>query len=98
LEALASAYFSLPPCSTRNSPLKDRLNYLMGKIESTGAKGVIFSLIKFCDPEYFNLPVIMQELKLKDIPFLSIETEVNQTIDSQTLTRIQAFSEMIDKI
>ncbi len=98
IDMLVDAYFSLPPCSTRNSSIKERLNYMNSAINETGARGIIFSMVKFCDPEYFDLPVLIEEFKRLGIPILVIEREVNQGPDSQVQTRIEAFAEMIDEI
>ncbi len=55
-EALADGYFAMPPCSTKNSPVEERLKHLVQKIERSGAKGAIFYTVKFCEPELFDIP------------------------------------------
>lgn len=94
-EQLAESYFAMPPCSTKGSSITDRAGYLSRLIDTTGAKGVIFNVVKFCEPEWFDIPNLQDELKKKGIPALTLDTEVNQGISGQMKTRIEAFIEMI---
>ncbi|MBN1847029.1 MAG: 2-hydroxyacyl-CoA dehydratase [Deltaproteobacteria bacterium] len=94
-EALTKQYFSMPPCTTKNSPISERLDYIMAKINRCGAKGVIFSMLRFCEPELFDLPILLDSLKKNNIATLVIDTEINQGISGQLKTRIEAFAELI---
>jgi benzoyl-CoA reductase/2-hydroxyglutaryl-CoA dehydratase subunit BcrC/BadD/HgdB len=94
-EALAERYFQMPPCTTRNSPIRERLEDLINKIEGSNARGVIFCMIKFCEPELFDLPHLIEGLKKKGLPILVVEVEPNQGLTGQLTTRIEAFGEMI---
>ena len=95
LEAITRNYFTLPPCTTRNSSVQERLDFLFKKIEQTGSKGVIFSMIKFCEPEYFYLPQIVGQLKSSGLATLVIDTELRQTLSGQLKTRLETFAEMV---
>lgn len=92
---LTDRYFGMPPCSTRNSPIAERLAYLLDKIGGCKAKGVIFNMTKFCEPELFDLPQLVLELKKRGIATLVIETELNQGVSGQLATRIEAFVELL---
>ncbi len=94
-EALAESYFGMPPCTTKDSPLNERLNYILEKLGGTGAKGVIFYMIKFCEPELFDLPQLVDALKKKGFATLIIDTELHQGLSGQLKTRVEAFVEMI---
>ncbi|MGM0426647.1 MAG: 2-hydroxyacyl-CoA dehydratase subunit D [Thermodesulfobacteriota bacterium] len=94
-EALADAYFSLPPCTTKNSPIHKRIDTLMEKIEKTGARGVILYMVKFCEPELFDVPLISEAVKRRGIPTLVLDVELNQGLTGQLTTRVEAFVEMI---
>lgn len=94
-ECLTEAYFSLPPCPTKNSAIEARIQHLIQKIEKSGARGVIFYMVKFCEPELFDLPLISAALKRRGIPTLVLDVEVNQGLTGQLTTRVEAFSEMI---
>ncbi|MBW2310968.1 MAG: 2-hydroxyacyl-CoA dehydratase [Deltaproteobacteria bacterium] len=94
-EALAERYFSMPPCTTRNSPIKERMMNLLDKVEGSNAKGVIFCMVKFCEPELFDLPHLIEGLKERGLPTLVVDVEPNQGLTGQLTTRIEAFAEMM---
>jgi benzoyl-CoA reductase/2-hydroxyglutaryl-CoA dehydratase subunit BcrC/BadD/HgdB len=94
-EALAESYFHMPPCTTRNSPIRERLEDLINKVEGSNAKGVIFWIVKFCEPELFDMPHLIEGLKKRGLPTLVIDVEPNQELTGQLTTRIEAFGEMI---
>ncbi len=93
--ALSEAYFGLPPCSSKGSPLAERLKWLHGLCRQTQARGVIFYLVKFCETELFDVPILSDELKKRGIPSLILDTELNQGLSGQMTTRIEAFLEML---
>jgi benzoyl-CoA reductase/2-hydroxyglutaryl-CoA dehydratase subunit BcrC/BadD/HgdB len=92
---LTDTYFAMPPCSTRDSPLDERLNYLLDKVKQSGAKGVIFYMVKFCEPELFDVPLLVEGLKEKGIATLVVDVELNRGFSGQLATRVEAFVEMI---
>ena len=92
---LGKSYFLLAPCSTRTDSLESRLAHILGLVDFTQAAGVIFQVVKFCEPELFDLPPLMQGLKERGIPVLSLETELRPGGGGQTATRVEAFVEMI---
>jgi benzoyl-CoA reductase/2-hydroxyglutaryl-CoA dehydratase subunit BcrC/BadD/HgdB len=94
-EALTESYFSMAPCTTKDSPLEERIRYLRSKIQKSGARGVIFWMVKFCEPELFDVPQVVEALKNDGAPTLLIETELNEGLSGQMRTRVEAFVEMI---
>jgi benzoyl-CoA reductase/2-hydroxyglutaryl-CoA dehydratase subunit BcrC/BadD/HgdB len=94
-ENLTESYFAMPPCSTKGSSIAERAEYLFRLVEATGAKGVIFNVVKFCEPEWFDIPNLKEELKKRGISTLSLDTELNQGLSGQMVTRVEAFVEMI---
>ncbi len=95
LDQITEGYFSLPPCSTKGSAISERGQYLSRLIDQTGAKGVIFNVVKFCEPEWFDVPNLRTVIKNKGIPSLVLDTELNQGLSGQICTRVEAFVEMI---
>ena len=93
--AMAESILAAPPDSTRGSSVEGRIQHLKGLAESSGAKGVIFLEIKFCEPELFYLPLLCQALKKAGLPSLVLEVELNDPFTHQLRTRIEAFLEMI---
>ncbi len=94
-EALAESYFAMPPCTTKDSPLMERVEFLLQKAAHTDARGVIFCMVKFCEPEFFDLPQVVEELKKKGLASLVVDSELNQGLSGQLATRVEAFLEMI---
>ncbi|ADK83932.1 2-hydroxyglutaryl-CoA dehydratase D-component [Desulfarculus baarsii DSM 2075] len=95
LRQLAKAYFGLPPCSTKNSPLGQRLEFLRVILDRSASRGVIFNLVKFCETELFDAPQLIEALKSQGVPTLFMETELNQGLSGQLATRVEAFVEML---
>ncbi len=94
-EALAQRYFRQPPCSTKGSRVKERLDFLTDLVKKTNARGIIFNVVKFCEPEFFDIPFLEKAFKETGIPTLVLETEVNQGLSGQMITRLEAFAELL---
>jgi benzoyl-CoA reductase/2-hydroxyglutaryl-CoA dehydratase subunit BcrC/BadD/HgdB len=94
-ESLSLAYFGLPPCSSKDSPLAERSAWLLDLCQQTRAKGLIFYTVKFCETELFDIPILSDELKKSGYPTLIIDTELNQGLSGQITTRVEAFLEML---
>jgi benzoyl-CoA reductase/2-hydroxyglutaryl-CoA dehydratase subunit BcrC/BadD/HgdB len=94
-EALTEIYFSLPPCPTKDSPISDRLQFILERVERSGAKGVIFCMVKFCEPELFDVPLLVEGLKERGLATLIVDVELNRGVSGQLATRLEAFVEML---
>jgi benzoyl-CoA reductase/2-hydroxyglutaryl-CoA dehydratase subunit BcrC/BadD/HgdB len=94
-EVLTESYFGMAPCTTKDSPVEERIAYLSDKIKKGGAKGVIFWMVKFCEPELFDVPQVVEELKKRGLATLVMDSDLNQGLSGQMRTRIEAFVEMI---
>ena len=58
-------------------------------------QGIVFYDVKFCEPELFDLPNLRQGLQDAGIPTATVEVDVGDPLSHQTLTRLEAFLEMI---
>jgi bcr-type benzoyl-CoA reductase subunit C len=85
-----------PDCCIYN-PDNDRHPYLLDKVKESGADGVLFWYIKFCEPDAFDRPQLMQHLKDEGIPVAFIDLELTMTNFDAVRTRISAFCEMLEK-
>jgi benzoyl-CoA reductase/2-hydroxyglutaryl-CoA dehydratase subunit BcrC/BadD/HgdB len=94
-EALTEAYFGLPPCSSKDSPLSERVAWLLELCQQGRAKAVIFYTVKFCETELFDVPILSDELKKSGYPTLVMDVELNQGLSGQVTTRVEAFLEML---
>jgi benzoyl-CoA reductase/2-hydroxyglutaryl-CoA dehydratase subunit BcrC/BadD/HgdB len=92
---LAESLLGGPPDPTRGSPIQDRLDHLLGLARSTGARGVVFHDVKFCEPELFDLPALRRGLRDAGLPSIAVEVDLNDPVSQQAHTRLEAFLEMI---
>ena len=75
--------------------LERRFEYLKELVESSGAAGVIYSTVKFCDSHLYDLPLLDKDLRQAGIPFLWLENDYEWTGLGQLRTRVEAFLEML---
>ncbi len=52
-------------------------------------------MLKFCEPELFDVPQLVEALRAKGIATLTIDTELNQGLSGQLDTRVEAFLELL---
>ncbi len=83
------------PDPTKGNSFDERFVFLKSLTEISRARGVIFYNVKFCEPEYFYYPILKDKLNKVGIKSLMIETDINEPISQQTITRIKAFIEML---
>jgi benzoyl-CoA reductase/2-hydroxyglutaryl-CoA dehydratase subunit BcrC/BadD/HgdB len=95
IDALVDRYFAAPPCSTRQSHQVARADHLEDLFDAAGAAGVVIHTVKFCEPELFDLPVLRGRFESRGIPTLTIESELEAELSAQTVTRLEAFVEML---
>lgn len=92
---MAERIILAPPDPTRGSSIRSRYQHLMRLAAESGARGVIFHDVKFCEPELFDLPDLRRQLSESGIPSLQLEIDLNDPLSHQLHTRLQAFLEMI---
>lgn len=95
LETMAGALGAMPACSTVNSPVRERREQLVRRARGCGAMGVLFNVIKFCEPELFYFPLLRDSLRGEGLPTLLLEQEVQRDVSGQARTRIEAFVELL---
>jgi benzoyl-CoA reductase/2-hydroxyglutaryl-CoA dehydratase subunit BcrC/BadD/HgdB len=69
--------------------------HLVDLVGRTRADGVIFVLLKFCDPHAFDYPYMKKMLDAAGVPSLLFEIEDQQVSAGQVRTRCEAFIEML---
>ncbi len=94
-EALAERQLAAPPCPTRSSDQAARMRHLQALAERSGARGVVVHVVKFCEPELFDVPAIRKTFAVRGVPLLYLEGELERHLSGQAVTRIEAFVEMI---
>jgi benzoyl-CoA reductase/2-hydroxyglutaryl-CoA dehydratase subunit BcrC/BadD/HgdB len=93
--ALIDLYFAAVPCPTRQANQTRRADYLAELVDRSGAEGAIIHTVKFCEPELFDVPVLQRRFEQRGIPVLYLESELEHQLAGQTITRIEAFGEML---
>jgi bcr-type benzoyl-CoA reductase subunit C len=96
VEGITDFLFKPAPCCCIYNPDNDRHPYLLNKVTESGADGVLFWYIKFCEPDAFDRPQLMQRFKDADIPAAFIDLELTMNNFDAVRTRINAFCEMLE--
>ncbi len=98
IEALAERYLTSFLCPTKHKGAQSHIETLLTEVETSGAKGVIFLLYKYCENHFFDYPDLKLALESKGIPTLLLEVEDPSYSIGQLKIRIQAFVEMLNPI
>lgn len=93
---LAESMLSAAPDPLRGCEVRARREYLLQQARDYGAVGIVFYLIKFCEPELFYTPLLRAELQLNGLRVLVLENDLNDGLSQACLTRLQAFLEALD--
>ena len=68
---------------------------IIDAVKKYGADAVVVCMMKFCDPEEFDYPILLQEFDSAGIRNLQIEIDQESTAFEQIKTRIQTFAEIL---
>jgi benzoyl-CoA reductase/2-hydroxyglutaryl-CoA dehydratase subunit BcrC/BadD/HgdB len=94
VKALVDYNSKIPQPPTR-LPFAARLDYLRKCLKETEVKGVVYQMLKFCEPHALDMPYLTGELKKDGHKVLTIEREYTPTIDQQIVSRLETFRDMI---
>ncbi len=94
LRRLAEQYLARIPCP-RMADSRRRHEHVLETVRSTGARGVIYVSIKFCDAFIYDFPRLREVLEAADVPVLMLESDYSDQHEGQLLTRIEAFLEIL---
>ncbi len=95
LSALAQQWINHTACSLAFDPKKQRIQSIIDLVNHYNAEGVVLALMKFCDPEEYDVPLIIEALREKKIPFLVIEIDQQATSFGQVITKVESFVDML---
>ena len=95
LKAIAQRYYNRINCPAKHRDCFSRADHLLKVVENTRAHGVIFVMLKFCDPHGFDFPYIKEFLDRAGIPTMLLEIEEKQISTEQLMTRLEAFIELL---
>ena len=68
LAAIAKRYLDRAICPAKHAGLTDRGENIVRMVRESKADGVVFLLLKFCDPHAFDYPYIKEMLDKENIP------------------------------
>jgi (R)-2-hydroxyglutaryl-CoA dehydratase subunit beta len=94
-ERMAGSLLGAAPDAMNGSPISARLDHLTRLARDSGARGVVFYDVKFCEPELFDLPLLRRGLQQSGLRCLALEVDLSDHLSGQTLTRLEAFVETI---
>ena len=95
LMALARAWNEFDGCSLATDANKPKGQMIIDAVKKYGADAVVVCMMKFCDPEEFDYPILLQELEAAGVKNLYIEVDQESTAFEQVKTRIQTFAEIL---
>lgn len=95
IKAIAARYSGRVICPAKHSSLTGRGDNLVNIAKEHKANGVIFILLKFCDPHAFDYPFMKKMLDDVGIPSMLFEVEQDLPSAGQLATRFEAFIEML---
>lgn len=93
--SLARIWPHIEGCSVLFDPKKLRGPMLVDLARKRQADGILVSIIKFCEEEEFDYPILKNDFEAAGLPLLYLETENQAHLDEQAATRIQAFKEIL---
>lgn len=95
LKRLALQWNNRFGCSLIHELDKPRGKMLVKMCRETGAQGVLTGLMKFCDPEEYDLPFLENDLRAAGIPCITVSIDQQSSGAEQLRTRIQSFAELL---
>ncbi len=95
IEAVAQRFLERALCPAKHLSPTARGENLVALAKKYRVEGVIFLLLKFCDPHAFDYPYLKEYLDREGIPGMLLEVEDQLPPEGQLRTRFETFVEMI---
>jgi len=95
LSAMAERFRGRVTCPAKHSGLTTRAENLVSLVKKNQADGVVFLMLKFCDPHTFDYPYLKEHLDGAGIKSTAFEMDDQQQSLAQFSTRIETFIHMI---
>ena len=93
--AIADRYTERQICPAKHMSNTSRGDGIVEMVRKNNVQGVIFLLLKFCDPHDFDYPYIKGFLDREDIPSMLLEIEDQLPSEGQLMTRFETFIHML---
>jgi bcr-type benzoyl-CoA reductase subunit C len=95
MAAITQRYAQRLVCPAKHRGLHERADSLVDQARQVNADGVVFVLLKFCDPHAFDYPYLKARLDDAGIKSLVLELDDSQDSQGQLATRIETFIHMM---
>jgi benzoyl-CoA reductase/2-hydroxyglutaryl-CoA dehydratase subunit BcrC/BadD/HgdB len=96
VDGITDYLFKPAPCCCIYNPENDRHLYLIDKVQKSDADGVLFWYVKFCEPDAFDRPQLMNRFNEEGIPAAYVDIDLTMTNFEAVKTRISAFTEILE--
>ncbi|MFP4668248.1 MAG: 2-hydroxyacyl-CoA dehydratase subunit D [Desulfobacterales bacterium] len=93
--ALADRYMARSVCPAKHADIRIRAKELVDTVRNHRADGVVFLILKFCDPHAFDFPYLKRFLDEAGIPSMLLEIEDQPPPEGQLMTRFETFVDML---
>ena len=93
--AIADRYIERLICPAKHISNTARGENVIEMVKKNNAQGVIFLLLKFCDPHDFDYPYMREFLDREDVPSMLLEIEDQLPSEGQLMTRFETFIHML---
>ncbi|HVO66045.1 MAG TPA: 2-hydroxyacyl-CoA dehydratase family protein [Syntrophales bacterium] len=93
--SIAERYLKRIVCPAKYGGITSRAENLIDIVKNNNADGVVFILLKFCDPHAFDYPYLKKLLDKEGIPHALIEMEDQFSLGERLKTRFEAFIETL---
>lgn len=94
MQCLAQQWINRYGCSTAHEASDSRSAMLVAMARETGAHAVAVCLMRFCDVEEYDYPMIANSCDENGLYCLSLEIDQSTQDNGQSRTKIQSFAEM----
>jgi len=95
IEAIAERYLTRMVCPAKHLSTTARGENLSAAVRENRAEGVVFLLLKFCDPHAFDYPYLKQFLDDRGVANILLEIEEQPAPEGQLRTRFETFIDML---
>ena len=93
--AIADRYIDRQICPAKHMSNTVRGENIVEMVRRNNARGVVFLLLKFCDPHDFDYPYMKEFLDRENIPSMLLEIEDQLPSEGQLMTRFETFIHML---
>ena len=95
LLSIATQWSEIEGCSFAYDPFRIRGKMVAKLAKDRDAEGVVFALLKFCDTEEYDAPILLDDIHDAGLKAVTIEIDQESGSIEQIRTRLQTFAEML---